>query len=75
LRDAASPPEVAGDFTGWKSVRMVRYDAEWRLAVSLPSGVYRYAFRDGNGKWFVPSSFPNRTDDGMGGHVAVLVVP
>jgi hypothetical protein len=75
LREARSAPAVAGDFTNWKSVRMARYDGEWRLTVSLPSGVYHFAFRDENGKWFVPSSFPNRVDDGMGGRVAVLVIP
>jgi hypothetical protein len=40
----------------------------------IASGVYNYAFRSASGEWFVPASTPGRKDDGMGGHVAVLVV-
>lgn len=75
LHEAGTAPFVAGDFTNWKMVRMVRYDHEWRLTLSLPRGVYHFALRNEEGKWFVPASFPNRVDDGMGGKVAVLVVP
>jgi len=68
------PPSIAGDFTNWAPVRMERHGQEWRFLAHLSPGVYRFAFRDADGKWFVPHNFPNRTDDGMGGWVAVLVV-
>ena len=71
----SSQPFIAGDFTDWKPVPMERHDNEWRFPVALPPGAYRFAFRDRNGEWFVPASVPNRLDDGMGGWVAVLVVP
>jgi hypothetical protein len=48
---------------------------EWTATLVLPRGVYRYAFRRPDGSWFVPEGTPGRTDDGMGGAAAVLVVP
>ena len=74
VRDAGAKPSVAGDFTNWVRVRMTRYENEWRLSMNLAPGVYRYAFRNEDGHWFVPPSIPNRLDDGMGGWVAVLIV-
>jgi hypothetical protein len=68
-------PSVAGEFSAWTPVAMRRVDGEWVLDVPLSSGVYRYAFVTGAGQWFVPEGYPGRLDDGMGGHVAVLVVP
>jgi len=44
------------------------------IRVPLTAGVYHYAFRSAGGEWFVPASVVGRRDDGMGGHVAVLVV-
>jgi hypothetical protein len=53
-------------------------DAARRVALDLRGtaapGVYHYAFVAEDGTWFVPESVPGRQDDGMGGHVAVLVV-
>jgi hypothetical protein len=75
-RDAGSPPPmIAGDFTNWMPERMERHKGEWRYSVRGSSGVYHFAFRGTDGRWFVPASFPNRTEDGMGGWVAVLVIP
>jgi hypothetical protein len=65
---------IAGDFNGWKPARMEREGRDWVLRLRLAPGVYKYAFRGADGKWFVPASVPGRRDDGMGGHVAVLVV-
>jgi hypothetical protein len=45
------------------------------IRLPLAAGVYQYAFRSATGEWFVPTSIAGRRDDGMGGHVAVLVVP
>jgi hypothetical protein len=73
-RSTKSPPSIAGDFTGWKPVPMRREGSHWTFAQKLDPGVYHYAFVDEDGTWFVPESVPGRQNDGMGGHVAVLVV-
>lgn len=73
-KDVAGRPSIAGDFTDWKPQPMTAAGDTWTFTVPLQPGVYNYAFVDENGTWFVPSSVPGRRDDGMGGHVAVLVV-
>ena len=67
-------PSIAGDFTNWKPVPMQRQGSHWSWIGTLEPGVYNYAFVAEDGTWFVPESVPGRKDDGMGGHVAVLVV-
>lgn len=67
-------PSVAGDFTDWEPVPMVREGKHWTATFELEPGVYRYAFRSPSGEWYVPESVPSRRSDGMGGHVALLVV-
>ncbi len=69
-----APLFVAGDFNGWRPMAMNRDGGDWLIRLSLDPGVYHYAFRSGGDEWFVPSSVAGRRDDGMGGHVAVLVV-
>lgn len=68
-------PAVAGDFNGWTPVPMERVGTEWRLRMRIPPGIYHYAYRRGDGEWFVPESAPGRRDDGMGGISALVVVP
>jgi hypothetical protein len=75
VRSAQGSPSIAGDFTGWKPVPMQREGSSWTWAGGLKPGVYRYAFVAEDGSWFVPASVAGRQDDGMGGEVAVLVVP
>jgi hypothetical protein len=75
LSDAGDQPAIAGDFNGWKPAPMQRSDDAWTYTVALEPGVYNYAFVRSDGTWFVPESVPGRREDGMGGHVAVLVVP
>jgi hypothetical protein len=65
---------IAGDFNGWRPEPMQREGREWQIHLRLAPGVYHYTFRSERGEWFVPASVPTRRDDGMGGHVAVLVV-
>lgn len=72
--DAAGRPAIAGDFTGWRPQPMQREGDDWVFGVRLAPGVYHYAFVSDDGRWFVPASVPGRQNDGMGGHVAVLVV-
>lgn len=65
---------IAGSFNGWTPVPMQREGGEWLIRLPLAAGVYQFAFRSTDGDWFVPASVAGRRDDGMGGHVAVLVV-
>jgi hypothetical protein len=75
LSAVAGTPTVAGDFTGWESVPMTRAPEGWVVALPIPPGVYRYAFRSESGEWFLPEGVSHRVDDGFGGENAVLVVP
>ena len=74
VRAAKGRPSIAGDFTEWKPVPMQRDGSRWTFTVKLEPGTYHYAIVGEDGTWFVPESVPGRQDDGMGGHVAVLVV-
>lgn len=65
---------IAGDFNNWRPAAMQREGNEWVIRLPIAAGVYNYAFRSSTGTWFVPASAAGRRDDGMGGHVAVLVV-
>lgn len=72
----AGTPMIAGDFNNWAPEPMTQDAAtgSWIFRTALEPGVYHYAFVDGAGSWFVPEDTPGRRSDGMGGHVAVLVV-
>jgi hypothetical protein len=65
---------IAGDFNNWQPTPMHRDGDRWTIRLPLLPGVYHYAFRSATGTWFVPSSTLGRREDGMGGHVAVLLV-
>jgi len=67
-------PSIAGDFNAWQPVPMEREGDHWVYRVAVTPGVYNYAFVGADGAWFVPESVPGRKDDGMGGHVATVVV-
>jgi hypothetical protein len=67
-------PSIAGDFNAWKPAPMQRSGHHWTYVVAVKPGVYNYAFVTAGGEWFVPESVAGRKSDGMGGHVAVLVV-
>lgn len=73
-RAVQGAPAIAGDFNGWTPEPMRRERSRWVWTGTLRPGVYHYAFVASDGTWFVPESVPGRQDDGMGGHVAVLVV-
>jgi hypothetical protein len=73
-RGLRQAPSVAGDFSGWRPLRMVRSGEFWVIRLDLAPGAYRYAFRTADGEWFVPDSVPGRRDDGMGGVSALLLV-
>ena len=67
-------PRVAGDFNKWTPALMERDGEFWTYRVPAQPGVYNYSFVAPDGTWYVPQSVPGRKDDGMGGHVAVLVI-
>jgi hypothetical protein len=71
---ASTAPRIAGDFNEWKPAPMERDGDSWTFSVKLAPGVYNYSFIAADGTWYVPEGTPGRKDDGMGGHVAVLVV-
>jgi hypothetical protein len=74
VSQSKTPPSVAGDFNKWKPQPMELKDGAWIYTVALAPGVYQYAFVNERGEWFVPEKHAGRKEDGMGGHVAVLVV-
>lgn len=74
VASAGGRPRIAGDFNGWIPEAMNREGDAWVVVLTLEPGVYEYAFVDEGGTWFVPPSVPGRREDGMGGHVALLVV-
>lgn len=74
VSSAPSALSIAGDFNGWKPQPMQRAGDHWTFTLALEPGVYNYSFVTADGTWFVPEDVPGRKDDGMGGHVAVLVV-
>jgi hypothetical protein len=74
VAESPAAPSIAGDFNGWKAAPMKRTGDRWAYTIALAPGVYNYAFVRADGTWFVPESVPGRKEDGMGGHVAVLVV-
>jgi len=74
VSSTSSPPRVAGDFNGWAPAPMERDGTSWTYTLTAPPGVYNYAFVAPDGTWFVPENVPGRKADGMGGHVAVVVI-
>lgn len=74
LGEGGDGPAIAGDFNEWAPHPMQRSGDRWTYSVKVEPGVYHYAFVDSDGTWFVPESVAGRKEDGMGGHVAILVV-
>ena len=73
--DNGAVPAVAGEFNEWTAAPMRREGGTWLLDLPLAAGVYRFAFVTATGEWFVPEGYPGRMSDGMGGYVALIVVP
>lgn len=68
------PVQIAGDFNNWQPAPMERDGDHWTVSLPLKPGVYHYAFRGSDGKWFVPRSSAGLRDDGMGGRSILLIV-
>jgi hypothetical protein len=66
--------EIAGSFTNWEPVLLVRRGGAWELDRPIPSGAHRVLIRVDGGEWFVPANLPAAADD-FGGTVGILTVP
>lgn len=73
LRVNASSAEIAGDFSGWQPIPMVRTAEGWRTQSTLRPGVYRFVVRLDGADWRPPGGLPHLQDD-FGGQVAVVTV-
>lgn len=65
---------IAGDFSDWKPVRMVRNEGTWVARVRLPSGKYRVAVQVNGGEWRAPRNLARVRDD-FGGEAGLVVIP
>jgi hypothetical protein len=75
VSESPSAPSVLGDFSGWQPLPMTREGESWTARLAVAPGLYRYGFRDAEGRWFLPASLTHRVSDGMGGESGVLLVP
>ncbi len=66
--------EVAGDFSGWRPVPLVRDGAHWVARVALRPGKYHVAVRANLGPWRAPRNLARVRDD-FGGESGLVVVP
>jgi hypothetical protein len=53
---------------------MEQEGAFWVTNLDLPPGLYRFAFLDAEGNWFLPESVVHRVPDGFGGENGIIVV-
>jgi hypothetical protein len=66
--------DVAGDFSDWGPLTMVRRGRDlWELIVPLSSGVHQISIRTDGGKWVAPPGLPT-TRDMFSGEVGILIV-
>ncbi len=71
---AASTVEIAGDFSGWQPIALVKRDGAWRLPEPLAPGVYRVIVRIDGAEWRPLAGLP-RLQDEFGGEVGVVTIP
>lgn len=71
----ATSVAIAGDWTGWSPVALVPVGTEvWEGALTLPPGTYHFNLVVDGAEWVVPGGVATIAD-GMGGLLAILVVP
>lgn len=66
--------EVAGDFSDWHPLPLVREDGFYVARVRLPSGKHRVAVRVNLGAWRAPRNLARIRDD-FGGEAGIIVIP
>jgi len=66
--------EVAGDFSDWGALTMVRRGRDlWELSVPISSGVHQVNIRTDGGRWVAPPGLPSMKDM-FNGEVGVLII-
>jgi len=67
--------EIAGDFTDWQPVSLLRLNGGWwGVMVPAESGPHRVQIRLDGGTWLAPRGLL-RAEDGPAGEAATLIVP
>jgi len=67
--------EVAGDFTAWRPVRLVRAaSGDWTATLAIAPGPHHVNLRIDGEAWLAPPGLPAARDD-FAGAVGVLLVP
>ena len=70
---AATSVEIAGDFTDWRPVSLVRDGGRWRVRLPIARGVHRFNLRLDGGAWRVPPGVGHATDE-FGGEAGILAI-
>jgi AMP-activated protein kinase-like protein len=71
----AASVAIAGDWTGWSPVALVPVGSDvWEGSLTLPPGTYHFNLVVDGAEWVVPGGVATIAD-GMGGLLAILVVP
>lgn len=66
--------EVAGDFSEWRPLPLVREGDDWVARIVLPPGKYRLGVRANLGPWRAPRNVARVRDD-FGGESGLIVIP
>ena len=66
--------EVAGSFSGWEAVPLMRTNDGWEARIALGSGRHLVAVRIGHGPWRAPANLAKIRDD-LGGTSGLIVLP
>jgi hypothetical protein len=66
--------DIAGDFSDWQPIPLVREGAFFVARVELPPGKYRVAIRVNYGVWRAPRNLARVRDD-YGGESGLVVIP
>jgi len=72
--DSARSVAIAGDWNAWRPVPLRPADGEWEGTILLGRGLYHFNLLVDGVEWVVPNGVAT-VPDGLGGMVAVLVVP
>lgn len=70
----ATRVELAGDFTDWEPVPLVRVGRTWEASLQIAPGVHRANVRIDGGVWIVPVGVTRSIDD-YGSEVGIFAVP
>ena len=75
IQRGAHVASIAGDWNGWNSTALTQVGADtWEITLPLSAGLYHFSVLVDGSPWTIPKGVPT-VPDGMGGRVAVLIVP